>query len=157
MTAHLRWNPRQSMKNQEWGSASFFETVKLLSWRINEVTAAPNQVSGPRSRQQRWEGQRIVRSLRGIHLTRTEHPLLVSSVRPERLLPLLLHLRAVWKLRMNHRGALLCALRPARHTVPVFPRFPGGSSCWCPAQLVKKKARKKNPISAKLKLDELNR
>lgn len=64
-----------------------------------------------------------------------------------------LHLRAVCKLRMNHRGALLCALRPATHTVPVIlcsQAGPAGDAQ--PSSLKKKRKKKKKKIQSWPKL-----
>lgn len=127
------------MKKQERSRASFFDSQTFCRGGKNGVTAAPNQASGSKSRQhQGGEKKKTVLSLSGIHLTCTEHPPFVLS--GCFLSSPLLLLRAVWKLRMNHRDALLCARRPASHTVPVnLCSQAGGLLMPSPARLKKKK------------------
>lgn len=146
------------MRKQERSRASFFNSQTFLSWRGKKKRGYSC------SRSSRWfpkmhrgREEKTVRSLGGVNLN-------ARRTSPDRLLrpsvlsgcflsSLRLHLRAVCKLRMNHRGALLCALRPATHTVPVIlcsQAGPAGDAQ--PSSLKKKRKKKKKKIQSWPKL-----
>lgn len=132
MTVRSRWrrSPQHCMKKQERSRASFFNSQTFVM-----EGKMGNSCAKSRAKKER----KTVRSSCGVWfffylllLRVWKHP--HTSVSPSVLWaaasspfpPLLLHLRTVWKLRMNHRGALLCALRPCESlSQPLWSSAPG--------------------------------